>query len=308
MKSNVKKEFVIPIVVLTVICLVVSGLLAGTDFITRPIIAEAERQAAENARTEVLPKATGFQELHLSGLPEGVLEVYEAENGVGIVVQLCANGYGGEMKIMVGLNADGTISGTKTLAHAETQGLGSKTTLPKFQDPFKGKGTDLEGVSTIGGATISSNCFIGMVKKAFDVYAIAGGGVVENPIGLDEKKLKNYYPAAASFTPVEVNGIKGIHCDGKGTVVYATEKGYGGDMVVAVLFDPNDIILGVVIDRMQETSGIGSKVAEVDFTKQFVGKSTVESIDTISNATVSSMAVKKAVLSALSNLATVKGA
>ncbi|MBR2879901.1 MAG: FMN-binding protein, partial [Oscillospiraceae bacterium] len=40
---------------------------------------------------------------------------------------------------------------------------------------FPGQDSSLSGVSAIGGATISSNCFIGMVEQAFQAHSIIKG-------------------------------------------------------------------------------------------------------------------------------------
>lgn len=301
--SNAKNDFVLPIVVLTVICLVVTTALAFTEQATTPIIEATEKANAEAARMEVLPTADSFELLNLSGLPEGVTEVYNATNGAGTVVMAEGKGYGGVMKIIVGLDSDGKITGTKTLSHGETAGLGSKTAEPKFQSQFPGKDASLDGVSTISGATISSKCFIGMVEKAFAAQTIAQGGSVENPIGLDDAKLSKFYPNA---TFKEVTG--GIQCGDDGNVVFATEKGYGGDLTIAVLFDGSDKVIGVVVDKSSETEGVGSKIAEEAFTSQFVGKTSADSIDNIAGATISSEAFKKAFNTAVENLSAVKGA
>ncbi|MEG1848968.1 MAG: FMN-binding protein [Oscillospiraceae bacterium] len=312
MKGNVKQDFVAPIAVLTVICLVVSMLLGATNAVTKPIIAEAERAAAEAARVEVLPGADSFTPLtDLEGLPDGVREVYQADNGAGIVVIAAGTGYGGEMKIIVGIDKDGKITGTKTLAHVETQGLGAKTAAPKFQGQFVGKDAALEGVSTIGGATISSKAFISLVEQAFTTYTIASGGAYENPVGLDDVKLQRYYPEVKEFKSVTAaDGTKGILCDEtKGYVVFATAEGYHGPITVAVLFGPeDDTMLGVVVDSHTETQGLGSRVAEEPFTSQFIGKNTTGSVDSIAGSTVSSDAFIKAVNEAIAKLPAVKEA
>ncbi len=301
--SNAKNDFVMPIAVLTIICLVITTALAFTEQATTPIIEQTEKANAEIARKEVLPAADGFELLELEGLPEGVVEVYNATNNAGTVVIAEGKGYGGTMKIIVGIDADGKITGSKVLAHGETAGLGSKVAEPKFQSQFPGQDDSLSGVSTIGGATISSRCFIGAVEKAFSAQKIAQGGTVENPIGLTEAKLAQYYPDA---TFKEVAG--GIQCGGAGNVVFGTAQGYGGDLTIAVLFDSADKVVGVVVDKCVETEGLGTRVAEEAFTSQFIGKTSADGIDSIASATVSSEAFKKAFNAALANLAAVKGA
>lgn len=301
--SNAKNDFVLPILVLTVICLVVTAALAFTEQATTPIIQETERINAEIARKEVLPEADGFELLALEGLPEGIVEVYNATNGAGTAVIVEGAGYGGTMRIIVGIGSDGKIAGSKVLSHGETAGLGSKVAEPKFLSQFPGQDESLSGVSAIGGATISSRCFIGAVEKAFSAQKIAQGGTVEDPIGLTEEKLLRYYPDAA-FKAVE----GGIQCGDAGTVVFGAGKGYGGDLIVAVLFDGSDNVIGVVVDQSAETEGLGSRVAEEAFTSQFVGKTSAEGTDNIAGATVSSKAFKAAFDAAVANLAAVKGA
>ncbi|MEG2144294.1 MAG: FMN-binding protein [Oscillospiraceae bacterium] len=163
--GDAKKDFVIPILVLTVICIVTSAALAFTQGATAPIIKAAEEKAAEEAKMEVLPGAGGFEEIPLENMPEGITGAFKADNGCVFLVTV--KGYGGKMNLIVGIDNEGKIVNTKTLSHSETAGLGAKTAEPKFQSQFKGKDESLEGVSTIGGATISSKAFISGMEKAF---------------------------------------------------------------------------------------------------------------------------------------------
>ncbi len=181
-----KNGSIIPVVVLTVICLVVSGILGYVNSIADPIIQEAARVAAEEARAAVLPAADGFTQVtDLSGLPEdpalkdvNVEEVYTADNGAGTVAILTGAGYGGEVKIIVGIGADGKITGTQVLDHSETAGLGAR--IAKDDHPFRTQfpGMDAaaaEGANVISGSSVSSNCFKRMVKRAFQVSELVAG-------------------------------------------------------------------------------------------------------------------------------------
>ena len=168
-----KKALILPVVVLFCICLVVSAALAATNEITAPIISEAEAKAAEEARLQVMPAATdGFQPVQAAGLPETVAEVYRANNGAGFVFMLSTKGYGGEMKLICGIDADGKITACRTMSHGETPGLGSKTTESAFRDQFAGQDESLSGVSAITGATISSTAYIGAIRDAFTAFQI----------------------------------------------------------------------------------------------------------------------------------------
>lgn len=173
--SNAKNDFVKPILVLTLICLFITAALAFTNQKTAPIIIEAERVKAEQARKEVLPEADSFTLTELSGLPATVTEVYRADNGAGYVFMLTTKGYGGDMKLICGIDKDGLITQCNTLSQSETKGLGTKTTLPEFRDQFVGKDSSLSGVQTISGATVSSRPYINAIKDAFAAYEIAKG-------------------------------------------------------------------------------------------------------------------------------------
>ena len=181
-KSNVTTDFVLPIVVLVLICAVMSGLLAVTNNITAPIIEEAERRAAEEARKEVLSAADSFEKLEVAGLPDAVTEVYKAANGAGYTFSIVAQGYGGKgtLKLAVGIDMDGKITGTKILDHKETAGLGSKITGDAFQGQFPGQDagyvSDIKNMDTISGATKSSNFFRLALTYAFEAFELVKGG------------------------------------------------------------------------------------------------------------------------------------
>lgn len=174
-RTDVKKDFVMPILVLTMICLFMSTILAYTNKITAPIIEETSKRIAEEARLEVLPKADSFEKLDIENLPKTITEVYEAKNGAGYVFMIVTDGYGGKgtMKLICGVDENGMITTTKTMSHEETPGLGSKTTEADFRNQFVGKDANLEGVSAISGASVSSGYYINAIKDVFVAYEIA---------------------------------------------------------------------------------------------------------------------------------------
>lgn len=176
-KSNVVTDFVAPIAVLVIICIVMSGLLAFTNGITDPIIKKAEREANEKARMEVLPEADGFLQVEIAGLPDAVKEVYEAKNGAGYTFSITAEGYGGKntLKMAVGIDMDGKITGTKVLSQSETPGLGAKIVSDaSFSAQFPGKDaayvSDIKNIDTISGATRSSNFYRLALTYAFEAF------------------------------------------------------------------------------------------------------------------------------------------
>ena len=173
--SSVKNDFVMPIAVLTIICLVITALLALTNSATAPVITKAAAERAEAARTEIIPQADGFELVEAEGLPSAVKEVYRTTNDCGYIFMLTTMGYGGEMDLILGMDNEGKIIDVKTLKHSETKGMGSKTTEEPFRSQFTGKDKELEGVSAISGATISSNAYLGAVADAFAAFEIVTG-------------------------------------------------------------------------------------------------------------------------------------
>ncbi|MCI8441855.1 MAG: FMN-binding protein [Provencibacterium sp.] len=168
------RDFVLPTLVLAVICLVVSAALSGTYGITNPIIEENNRIAEQQALTEVLPAGDSFVAAEGS-LPDGVSAFYTAENGAGCVVRVSPSGYGGPISMMVGLNTDGAISGIKVLENSETQGIGSKVMDESYTSQYAGK-SGADEVDAIGGATISSTGLKTGIRTAMEAAAALGKG------------------------------------------------------------------------------------------------------------------------------------
>ena len=175
-KSTVKVDFVLPIAVLTIICLVCSGLLGYFNSLTSPIIAETEAAEAAKARAEVLPEADSFTELDWTQ-PEGsfVTAIYKADNGAGYVFMVTGNGYGGKgtMKLVVGMTPDGAVVKTVTQQHSETAGMGSKTADEPYRSQWEGKTADtMDQVEAVSGATISSTHYMNSMRSVFEAYAL----------------------------------------------------------------------------------------------------------------------------------------
>ncbi len=111
---------------------------------------------------------------------------------MGGCVNSSASGYGGEITMMGGINADDTISlsGVEILSNSETPGLGANCTTEGFKSQFKGleypvsvvKGSANVGeVSAITGATITSTAVASGVNEAYNslieaIFAAEGGG------------------------------------------------------------------------------------------------------------------------------------
>lgn len=184
-KSSVKEgsplHMVRLVVVLTAICVAVAGLLAVVNHVTKDTIAENDRKAREAAVLTVFPEGDSCKEYTTA---DGTTLYFAAqgENLIGYCVNVSPAGYSGDIDMMVGIGADGTVSGIKIVSLSETPGVGTKVTGDSFLSQFLGIGGEehLEvgvNVDGIGGATFSSKGVTAGVNEAlsveFDLYAAA---------------------------------------------------------------------------------------------------------------------------------------
>ena len=188
MKNNETfKEYVAPILVLVCICLVVTAALAATFGIADPIIKENTKKAADEARIELLAEAdafTAFEGDLAVCEPEKVFvtDCYIANNGAGMVVTVSTKSFGGALTEMIGIDANGKITGVKVTGHADTPGLGTKAFDAGHLGQYPGLAAlDAVGakddtvVNHISGATISSNAVHYGVYTALEQFKIVGG-------------------------------------------------------------------------------------------------------------------------------------
>jgi|GEM_PF-486268 len=175
-----KKDFIIPIAVLLMICIVVTGALAATNELTVPIIAQAATDRSAASMRELLPDATSFTAVELTETmrENGIRELYDAyslDTSYGYIVVSAVSGYGGEdsIVIMLAIDFDLTVIDLRTLKNTETQGLGSRVSEPAFERTFIGADASLEGYTAITGATISSVAYRNAVDHALAACAEA---------------------------------------------------------------------------------------------------------------------------------------
>ena len=117
---------------------------------------------------------------------------FRAQNGdetVGYAFTLSANGYGGAVKCVVGVEKGGKITAVEiTDVSNETPGLGQNATKTSFTDQFKGKSAELSVVKSgakenevqaVTGATITSRAVTKSVNLALELYKQIEGEVGE---------------------------------------------------------------------------------------------------------------------------------
>lgn len=178
--SSFKTKFA-PTIVLVVICLVISAALAITNGATAPQIAKINKEQADATRASVLTEADAFHQYE-GQLNDGIAEVYFADNKTGGVITSVASSYGGDITVMVGIDAEGAITGVQVTAHSDTPGLGTKAMTPEYLAGYNGLSElsaaavkDSQDVDYIVGATISSNGIYTAVKNALQQFNDCGG-------------------------------------------------------------------------------------------------------------------------------------
>lgn len=198
---------------LGVITACAGGLLGGMYVITKEPIAHQTAEAQVAAIRDVAPAFDNNPEAekYETEVDGNVATVYPAKmNGklVGAAVKATTmNGFSGEVTVMCGFDADGTVRDYRVLQQAETPGLGAKMGM-WFRDPTgarsvigknpettqfyvtkdKEQGGEIDGITA---ATISSRAFLGVMRDAYNAYLLyQGKGVkAEGKSGASKQKF-----------------------------------------------------------------------------------------------------------------------
>lgn len=178
---------------------VTAGLIAFTYQSTEARIIAAERAAQQQALFEIVPPERHDNNMlndvivleptaaAALGLPEATAIHVAKQQGkpVALVIPTVApDGYSGEIKMIVGVNIDGTVAGVRVLSHKETPGLGDKVDISKspWVHSFAGKslGTpkpehwavkkDGGAFDAFTGATITPRAVVRQVKHVLEYY------------------------------------------------------------------------------------------------------------------------------------------
>lgn len=189
MKKSNLKEIVIPAVSLFLICVVVTALLAFTNQLTAPKIDQLAIEKEQKSKTEVLADAKSFSDAKTASLDDVEYTYYEGEdadgNVIGYVFATSAKGYGGDIDVMVGIDAKGVIKGVSILSISETAGLGMNAKNEDFLNQYNDKSGELnvikngtpadDEIQALTGATITSKAMTKAVNIAQSLYTQVGG-------------------------------------------------------------------------------------------------------------------------------------
>lgn len=192
---------------LGVITVVSGALLGGVYAITKEPIAEMQKNQQMSAIKQVAPQYNNDPEADkwtttIDGNEFTVYPAYENSQLMGAAVKAVSmNGFAGEIVVMCGFLADGSVKDYEVLQQAETPGLGTKMQM-WFRDPAgarsvigknpattsfyvtKDNGGQIDGITA---ATISSRAFLESMRNAYDAYVAYAKQKGIDPVALNSK-------------------------------------------------------------------------------------------------------------------------
>ncbi len=177
--------------------LATTAVLALTAEFTKERIAKAEREAQQTALFELVPRDRHDNDIlgEIIEIPQSAWEGLGLKKGgeiyvarhvgdkVAVIIPAVApDGYSGDIHLIVGVNADGTIAGVRILHHRETPGLGDKIELKKASWILAFNGKSLQAPTPdqwkvkkdggqfdqFAGATITPRAVVNQVRKVLE--------------------------------------------------------------------------------------------------------------------------------------------
>lgn len=199
---------------LTALAAFCTALVAFTHAMTDERIADNERAWLEQSLQPVLGGVEFDNQLTASRVtlraPHGLpgsdnAVVYRAVAGDAPVAALFAvtarNGYSGAIRLLIGVRADGTITGVHALAHRETPGLGDRIDRSKSDwiEQFTGRSLadpaadawriarDGGDFDQLTGASVTSRAVVGAVVETLQYFESSDAGVFLLPADRPEE-------------------------------------------------------------------------------------------------------------------------
>jgi electron transport complex protein RnfG len=185
MKQESSTRYILRItLVLLSIAVVVAGLLAVVNRVTAPVISAATKAKTQAAIEQVLPGGYETELTDFSDETGLVSKVYKGENGYALEVNPI--GFDNTICMMVGVNAEGKVSGISIISHTESAGLGAVAASGNsagraFREQFVGASgavsvnKDGGQIDAITNATITSRAVCDGVNAALACVAGLGG-------------------------------------------------------------------------------------------------------------------------------------
>lgn len=191
------KDILVVALKLFVITAISALCLAAINKVTTPVIEKNNKAVEIATQQELLPAAEVFLEGEKPETTRQGITINSFNAGMsngevcGYVATVTSNaGYGGDIKVMVGIDKSVKVTNVKIIQSSETAGLGQNASKPSFINQYTGadrtltvvKGDAKQGeISAISSATITSKAVTECVNAAIEAaQAKADSGAVED--------------------------------------------------------------------------------------------------------------------------------
>ena len=164
--------------VLLGITAVTALLLGAVNYVTAPVIAASTEEKRVAAMQQVLEAeeyqaVEEFTQEHDGATVTALSQAVSGGETIGYVAEVTANGFGGAIDMVVGVNPEGMVTGVSIINDAETPNVGSKVVGDQtVLDQFIGLGGEItvnggdNGFDVVSGATVSTNAVAAGVNAA----------------------------------------------------------------------------------------------------------------------------------------------
>lgn len=190
-----------------------TGVVAVTQYLTKDQILRQERAQLQATLNEVIPHELHDNELYAActlvsdpalgtttAQPAYIATINNEPKALAIET-IAPDGYSGAIKLIIGVDVEGTILGTRVLAHQETPGLGDKIDL-RITDwilGFSGKQVTEDNMSewavrkdggqfdSFTGATITPRAVVKAVKNTVEFVNNNRDSILNQPLNCGGK-------------------------------------------------------------------------------------------------------------------------
>ncbi len=176
------KEKIMPPLVLTIICVVISGLLVlaynATYKDLTGVMTDEMKKGCENifgkGDYEIMLEEKDGKKTPVTFGNENVDSIIVDKKTHNCIIEMTADGYSkGGLHILVGLDLGGRVKGIEFLSIGETPGLGTKVQNKSFTDKFLGlaPGESTDNIDNVTAATFSSKGMKEAVAECLELYS-----------------------------------------------------------------------------------------------------------------------------------------
>ena len=252
------KNKLIPSIILSSICLLVAAVLASINLWTASIIKSNNDRKASEALVEVLPGGEGFVDVEITdNIPKSINLIKKSSDG-GYVFRAVVTGKSSGMTIMIGINRDGLITGTKCTVNSETPSYAA----PVFEKTesngdtsgwYVGMDEDTYEEFIVAKSTLTSRAYANAVKDALRAFnLLAYGNADDNcnfALGTDGVKFNEW------FVTENISADAVYYADGYGVVAVVDNTYIGVKNGAVVTAGVSDELSAIALEAYNAFTG-----------------------------------------------------